>query len=378
VLVAHSGGAIVSFATLSDPAYLDRQVAKLITIGEGLKLAWSLADERQDEHLTGRARLGGDLRARPRLRWVDVWASYDPAPAGGLPERAHLKLADPDQVERLRHEYRGSTVVEDRAVTNRMSVARDHGTYWENAEGFLVPLVRHLDDALGDGSRSRFYERQEDRWARIERRRQRVGVLAGWDWLGSLTGAFAALVLLAADNIPAVGQLLPGQAGRLAAAGDGLTQLINALPGGSILGAPFAAYGQLVGWLVRGAADAIGGPSLTADAVAVLDFLGRGGAGALGLGLVGVLLYALVSFGNGRWVRWDRDERRGMLADPPRPVDRRRPGAEFALLLGGLAGLWSAIVVGNALVSGICVAAGLVASLAIRTRRPRPAAARTS
>lgn len=378
VLVAHSGGAIVSFETLADPAYLDRPVAKLITIGEGLKLAWSLADERQDEHLAGRARLAGDLRARPRLRWVDVWASYDPAPAGGLPARAHLRTADPDQVERVRKEHRGDTVVEDRPVTNRMNVARDHGAYWENAEGFLVPLVRHLDDALGDGGRSRFYERQEDRWARIERRRQRVGVLAGWDWLGSLTGAFSALILIAADNIPVVGQVLPGQAGRLAAAGDGIAQLIAALPGGRILGAPFEAYGQLVGVLVRAATDALGGPAMTNAAVAVLDYLGRGGAGALGLGLVAVLFVALVSLGNGRWERWDRDERRRLLADPARDVDRRQPAAEWALLVGGLAALWCAIVIGNALVVAVFVALGLVASLAIRTRRLRPRASRTS
>jgi hypothetical protein len=281
-------------------------------------------------------------------------------------------------VERLRHEHRGSTVVEDRPVTNRMSVVRDHGAYWENAEGFLVPLVRHLDDPLGDGSRSRFYERQEDRWHRIERRRQRVGVLAAWDWLGSLTGGLAALILLAADNVPVVGQSLPGQAGRLAAAGDGITQLINALPGGRILGAPFEGFGQALGWLVRAAAEAMGGPGSTATAVAVLDYLGRGGAGALGLGLIVTLMFALVSFGNGRWSRWDRDERRRMLADPPREVDRRQPAAEAALLAGGLAALWSAVVVGNALVVGMSVLAGLLLSVAVRTRRRPRTASRTS
>ena len=42
VIVAHSGGAIVSFTTLCDPAYLDERVDKLVTLGEGLALAWRI------------------------------------------------------------------------------------------------------------------------------------------------------------------------------------------------------------------------------------------------------------------------------------------------------------------------------------------------
>ena len=35
-------------------------------------------------------------------------------------------------------------------MTNEMNVLTDHGSYWTNPEGFLIPLVRHLDAALGD------------------------------------------------------------------------------------------------------------------------------------------------------------------------------------------------------------------------------------
>src|SRR4029079_894464 len=35
VVVAHSGGALVSFETLLDPAYTDLRVDKLITLGQG-------------------------------------------------------------------------------------------------------------------------------------------------------------------------------------------------------------------------------------------------------------------------------------------------------------------------------------------------------
>ena len=83
VLIAHSGGAIVSYSTLLDEAYHDLPVTKLITLGQGLSLGWRL------EQTTGPFVAGnpirGDLGAtRPGLRWVDFWASYDPAPAGEL------------------------------------------------------------------------------------------------------------------------------------------------------------------------------------------------------------------------------------------------------------------------------------------------------
>src|SRR3972149_5060946 len=131
VIVAHSGGAIVSFTTLLDPVYLERKVDKLITIGGGLGLAWHLVDRNQ---LPDRGnRLAGDLAStRPDLLWYDYWASYDPAPGGPLRHPRGLPLP-----------------VTSRPVTNRMSIFEDHGSYWENDEGFLVALIRHLDTAGG-------------------------------------------------------------------------------------------------------------------------------------------------------------------------------------------------------------------------------------
>ena len=83
VLIAHSGGAIVSYATLLDEAYRDLPVAKLITLGQGLALGWRL--ERTTGPFVAGNPIRGDLgAARPNLRWVDFWASYDPAPAGEL------------------------------------------------------------------------------------------------------------------------------------------------------------------------------------------------------------------------------------------------------------------------------------------------------
>ena len=88
VIVAHSGGALVSFETLLDPAYAHLPVDKLITLGQGLGLAWRLAVDPEVHEITPGHRVVGDLAAvRPTLRWVDFWASYDPAPAGPMPAR---------------------------------------------------------------------------------------------------------------------------------------------------------------------------------------------------------------------------------------------------------------------------------------------------
>ena len=91
VIVAHSGGALVSFETLLDPAYEKLKVDKLVTLGQGLGLAWRLAADPGVKEITPGHRLVGNLaRIRPGLRWVDVWASYDPAPAGPLPARGGI------------------------------------------------------------------------------------------------------------------------------------------------------------------------------------------------------------------------------------------------------------------------------------------------
>src|SRR5262249_18070879 len=122
---------------------------------------------------TGHAtdRLLGDLKAaRPDLKWTDIWSTYDPAPAGPLQPPPGVTLPE----------------IDSRPVTNRMSVLEDHGGYWDNDEGFLIPLVRSLDEARGDPNDSRFFRDPAERAIRIERRRQRVGVLALWRWIAVL------------------------------------------------------------------------------------------------------------------------------------------------------------------------------------------------
>ena len=77
-----------------------------------------------------------------------------------------------------------------------MNVLTDHGGYWANPEGFLVPLVRHIDAARGDAVASRFYRDPALRTRRIVWRRQRVAALAAWGWLCSLSAAATVAALV--------------------------------------------------------------------------------------------------------------------------------------------------------------------------------------
>lgn len=287
VIVAHSGGAIVSFTTLLDPVYAERKVDKLITIGEGLGLAWHLVDK--DQLLDRGNRLAGNLaEARPDLLWYDYWASYDPAPGGPLRHPRGLPLP-----------------VISRPVTNRMSIFEDHGTYWENDEGFLIALIRHLDTA---GSRpdeepgSRFFPDRGHRTVLIERRRERVGVLALWRWLAVLAGAIPIVVgtILAAPGTGPVG------AGRSAAA------LFGTLPAHEIVTVPAAWFAGLVN-----------GPAWAATV----------GEWLLGTSLIAILFVLVAVIGIQWWEGWDARERRVAHSSTLLPVDRRGTALSGSVLI---------------------------------------------
>ncbi len=268
VIVAHSGGALVSFEFLLDPAYATLPVDKLITLGQGLGLAWRLAAEPDVEAIDAGHRLVGNLaRARPGLRWVDVWATYDPAPAGPLPARGGIApgdadddvaagapivvaTADPATDGWLLQSDVGATdpdpvaptiTVESRPVTNQMNVLTDHGGYWANPEGFLVPLVRHLDAARGGASDSRFYRDRTDRARRILWRRQRVGALAAWGWLCTTATAVALLVLVALQ--------ISGDE-RLTRTGGWIARVWDAVPGSELISGPVGAVSGAIGALL--------------------------------------------------------------------------------------------------------------------------------
>ena len=318
VLIAHSGGAIVSFATLLDPAYHELGVAKLITLGQGLALGWRL--ELKSGPLVAGNPIRGDLGAsRPDLRWVDFWASYDPAPAGQLLPVDGTPLV---AVQNVAPGQPSSPIqVESRPVTNYMHIARDHDGYWKNDEGFLVPLLRHIDDPRGDGSDSRFYRDRLARAVRIERRRRRVGLLLGWRWLAFVSGVAALGLALHPAVSPAVSLRTTGQA---------MAAVWTRIPGHELVSGPIDGFGAAISAVLAG----IG-----------LDV--SGWAADVGPALLGALLpivaaFAIYSRGLGSWQATDDEERRVIRRERFGPAGSAVAKSEAILLVGGLLGLIAA------------------------------------
>ena len=313
VLIAHSGGAIVSYSTLLDEAYHDLPVTKLITLGQGLALGWRL------EQTTGPFVAGnpirGDLGAtRPGLRWVDFWASYDPAPAGELMRVDNCPLIAVPAV--VADQPPSPIQVESRPVTNFMHLGLDHDGYWKNDEGFLVPLIRHIDDPAGDGSGSRFYRSRLDRAVRIERRRRRVGLLLGWRWLAFATGV-AAVVLAV---VPAV---TPDAS--LSTTGDSVAAIWSRVPAHELLSGPIDGFGSIV---------AVALTSVGLEAVS--DWLAWIGPQVLGALVPVGAAFLVYSRGGGSWRAADASERQQIRREGFGPSGRAWARSEAVLLIGGL------------------------------------------
>ena len=316
VLIAHSGGAIVSYATLLDEAYQVLPVAKLITLGQGLALGWRL------EHTTGPFVAGNPIRgdlgaARPGLRWVDFWASYDPAPAGQLTAVDGCPLTSVETVDPTKPP--SPIQVESRPVTNYMHMGLDHDGYWKNDEGFLVPLIRHIDDPTGDGSGSRFYQSRMGRAVRIERRRRRVGLLLGWRWASFAAGVLALIAALLPGITPGVS---------LATTGNGVADVWSKIPAHELVSGTIDGFG---------AAIALGLDSIGLQAIS--DWLESLGPGLLGALVPIVGAFVIYSRGVGSWQSADAAERGLIRRELFGPAGRAWARSEAVLLLGGLVGL---------------------------------------
>lgn len=373
VVLAHSGGALVSFTTLTDDAYLSDprfdglKVDKLITHGQALALAWRLSNVVSG--VPEGDRLGGDMsRAQPDLRWVDFWSTYDPAPGGRF------------------HAPEGLTMdVESIAVRNRMSILDDHGGYWDNDEEFLVPLVRQIETVGGDMAASRFFRDATEQRTRVVRRTERVATLSGWRWIAAVSGlatfAIAALrtIVTHRDRLGDIGRWtidlvtrLPGHE-ILSAPIDavaGAFAFVPPLPGRAIALAGAVVFGLLLGlaawllprlilgerWHVMASSPQLRRldppylrPTLWAgllvgliswfvvpSQLAQIMFTlvsPTGGQWAAGLATIAAAFFALAKIGTGRWEQWDADERWRLRQDPPIHVDRDRPAFEGAILV---------------------------------------------
>jgi hypothetical protein len=337
VLVAHSGGTILSYATLLRFPHPDFPVTKLVTLGEAIQLGWRLEAEARP-WVPGNS-VRGDLKVNhPDLRWVDVWASYDPAPSGeiheidGCPLVAVEKLADRPDDPRIH--------VESRPVTNFMHLGLDHGGYWLNDEGFLIPLIRHLDDPTGDGANARFYRSALDRTVRTERRRRRVAILLAWRWTALAFGILAVALAVRRQS--------------LAPTGDAVAGVWSLLPAHQLVSGPVDGVGNAISVVLA----AIGARGV-AEGLATLGpiFLG------MLVPIVGIFL--IYRRGVGSWFAHDALERAVIRREAFGPAGRASARSECVLLVGGLVGvILAALAVPLTLLAGwlavVAVAAYLV------------------
>jgi hypothetical protein len=338
VVVAHSGGTIVSYATLLRYDNDAFKVAKLVTLGEAIKLGWQLEKESRD-WLPGNS-VRGDVKANhPALRWVDVWASYDPAPSGPMEAIDGCPLIAVDRMSDLPDDPR--IHVESRPVTNFMHLGLDHGGYWLNDEGFLIPLIRHIDDPTSDGTDSRFYRDALERTVRTERRRRRVAILLAWRWTALAAGILAVAAAIARSDLKRTG--------------DSVAGLFGLLPGHELVSGPIDGFGNAISVVF----NAIGW-------TAVPEALAFIGPRFLGVLVPVLAVFVIYSRGIGSWTAHDGIERKKIRRETFDPPGERSARSECVLLVGGLI----AVILASLVLPIVVVVAALlvVAAVALVTR----------
>jgi hypothetical protein len=108
-------------------------------------------------------------------RWLDFWASADPVPNGAT------RSSDARRPVSTR-------------IWNEASTVRDHTTYWDNRDGFVLPVVRLLAEEAGSTWLGRLPQRGPDgREAGAGRSRWRTRWLRAARWLIPLPWALVAL-----------------------------------------------------------------------------------------------------------------------------------------------------------------------------------------
>lgn len=311
VLLAHSGGTIVSYGSLLQYGNDKLDVAKLITFGEAIKLGWKLEEDGGD-WLPGNSVRGNLQDRHPELRWVDLWASYDPAPGGPMEPVPGCELETVRQFSENANPHRPKVEVESRPLVNFMFLTLDHGGYWANDEGFLIPVIRHIDDPRGTGSASRFYRSRLDRLLRTERRRRRVALLLLWRW-AALAAALASIAGLLWGVPDAT------------ATGNAVAAVWSLVPGGDIVSGVVDGIGNLVAVFLT-----------SVGLGAVADWLGSIGPALLGTLVPILAVVAVFMLGNGSWYAHDALERRQVRGERLRPSGLASARAEATIVAGGL------------------------------------------
>jgi hypothetical protein len=230
-VVAHSGGAIVTHrvlaSTRTSPA-VRTQLTGLITLGQGLNLAWELLDAYTEGGGEAAKEAYPDLLGKPihdkPLRWLDVWSRNDPAPMGPI----------------RRPRAAGRQRVRELQVWNRLSARADHGTYWDNDEEFIPALVREIDappgtDPLRNVKSSRFSRSPARRRAEAQLRGQRVRVAAWWSRMVAV-GAIASLIANLPLPVPDYTDWRGVRLEAMAVPGDAFASAIVGFPGVALVG----------------------------------------------------------------------------------------------------------------------------------------------
>lgn len=346
VLLAHSGGTIVSYATLLRYPSTELEISKLVTFGEAIKLGWRLERETGDWNPGNSVR--GDLRdGHPSLRWVDVWASYDPAPSGPMESEDGCPIVRLDKLPKEAKRNPDGIEVESRPVTNFMHLALDHGGYWSNDEGFLIPVIRHVDDPRGNGDGSRFFSDALDRTLRTERRRRRVALMLAWRWT-----AFAAAVASIVGLIVGIPDA--------SATGDAVASVWALLPGHEIVSGSIDGIGRAVAVIL----GAVGLPSFG-------DWLGGVGPALLGAAVPLAAIVAIYSRGVRSWHAHDALERRLIRGEALKPSGHASARSEAMLVSGGLLAVVLTSWLASALAVAICLVITAVVAAALRFTGPQ-------
>lgn len=188
VVVAHSGGAVASYMTLTDERYVGLPIKSLVTYGSGLNITWRLLGLTDDMDPDVARVIGGGLaRDLPTgLKWYDFWATDDPVPAGPVNEPptsvSVLPIRDTQPPRERGHR-----------VNNRWGLRADHGAYFDNDEEFLAPLVEAIDDQVRppDAAGVLAHWSPSERVAARARRLERVGALSMWRRFAAVSAFFA-------------------------------------------------------------------------------------------------------------------------------------------------------------------------------------------
>lgn len=177
IIVAHSEGCVVSHGMLTDPTSADvaARTRKLITIGAGLNKSWLVKPSL--------ARLFAPVTGD--IVWTDIWASYDPVPAGRLDPSRRIVAGKPVQATDL-YKPSGDALKQvgpnmpprDVQVTNGMNVVTDHGGYFSNDEQVLIRLASEI--SARDYRTSAFWAPDRILLDIVRARRVRVTALALW------------------------------------------------------------------------------------------------------------------------------------------------------------------------------------------------------